>query len=260
MRTSSELISYLPRLRRYARALCGNRADGDDLVMRTIRSLDAARLEGAHDPLIVMFRSLNAIWRDSLQARPDRAAAKEAPRLSCADRRLASLPPPARQAFLLSSLERFTREEAGEILDLPPVRFAEMLAESERTFRRLMATRVLIIEDDRFVAADLEAIMTKLGHAVCGIATTRQEAVRLAGRQSPGLILCDLKLADGSSGLGAVDDIHKATLAPAIFITGNRHRLAERGDRLPEFLISKPYSPEDIRAASHQALFFRSFG
>mgnify|MGYP002650438972 CR=1 FL=1 len=74
----------------------------------------------------------------------------------------------------------------------------------------------------------------------------------------PGLVLADIQLADDSSGIDAVKDILAEFQVPVIFITAFPERLLT-GDRPePAFLISKPYSEEQVRSAVSQAMFFAS--
>jgi CheY-like chemotaxis protein len=88
------------------------------------------------------------------------------------------------------------------------------------------------------------------------VARTRTEAVAAALAKKPGLVLADIQLADGSSGLDAVNDILTAFEVPVIFITAYPERLLT-GDRPePAFLITKPFQPDAVRASISQALFF----
>ena len=83
-------------------------------------------------------------------------------------------------------------------------------------------------------------------------------AETIATRETPGLVLADIQLADGSSGLDAVDDILKLVNVPVIFITAYPERLLT-GDRPePTYLITKPFQEATVRAAISQALFFGS--
>ena len=62
-----------------------------------------------------------------------------------------------------------------------------------------IAADVLIIEDETFIAMDLESLVKSLGHRVVGVARTHTDALALAKKKTPGLILADIQLADGSS-------------------------------------------------------------
>ena len=72
----------------------------------------------------------------------------------------------------------------------------------------------------------------------------------------PGLVLADIQLADGSSGLDAVNEILTEIEVPVIFITAFPERLLTGEKPEPAFLITKPFRPEAVKAAISQALFF----
>ena len=115
---------------------------------------------------------------------------------------------------------------------------------------------VLIIEDEPVIAADIEALVRELGHKVLEIAATRGEALDAVARHTPGLVLADIQLADGSSGIDAVKDILGRFDVPVIFITAFPERLLTGERPEPTFLITKPFQPETVKAAISQALFF----
>ena len=119
-----------------------------------------------------------------------------------------------------------------------------------------LATDVLIIEDEPVIAADIEALVKELGHHVTDIAATRTEAAEAVARKTPGLVLADIQLADGSSGIDAVKDILGRFDVPVIFITAFPERLLTGERPEPTFLITKPFQAETVKAAIGQALFF----
>jgi CheY-like chemotaxis protein len=106
------------------------------------------------------------------------------------------------------------------------------------------------------IASDIEALVRELGHEVLDVAATRAEAVEAVGRGAPGLVLADIQLADGSSGIDAVKDILGQFDVPVIFITAFPERLLTGERPEPTFLITKPFQPETVKAAIGQALFF----
>ena len=123
-----------------------------------------------------------------------------------------------------------------------------------------LATDVLIIEDEVLIALDLEALIAGLGHRVTGVARTHAEAIKLAHANSPGLILADIQLADGSSGLEAVNELMRSFDAPVIFITAYPERFLTGERPEPAFLVSKPFQPAMVSALVSQALFFARGG
>jgi len=119
-----------------------------------------------------------------------------------------------------------------------------------------VATDVLVIEDEPMIAMDLEGILEGLGHRVMGVARTHAEALKATSQEQPGLVLADIQLADGSSGLDAVNDMLRSFQVPVIFITAYPDRLLTGERPEPAFLITKPYQPDTVKAIVSQALFF----
>jgi len=208
----------------------------------------------AIDPAIslrtALYRALSQVWRDG-EARAADAADQSPP-----DYRLQVLSPVQRAVLLLTSMEGFTASEAAQVLDLDLADLNQHLAAAEEALERQLATDVLIIEDEPIIGLDLMRLTRELGHRVTGVAATRDEAVEMAGRQRPGLVLSDIRLADGSSGLDAATDILKSFDIPVIFITAFPERLLTGERPEPAFLITKPFREDTVKALIGQALFF----
>lgn len=247
-----QLGPHLPFLRRYARALTGTQKSGDSYVKAALQALAA----GTHElddlpPRVALYRLFQAIWTQTgarLESAPETA-------FSISDRVL-RIPPQHRQAFLLTALEGFAIDEVSQILDKPPAAVRELITRAQADIENELATDVLIIEDEPVIAADIEALVLDLGHRVTAVATTRTEAVNAFRQNRPGLVLADIQLADGSSGIDAVNDILKGANVPVIFITAFPERLLTGEKPEPAFLITKPFQPETVKAAIGQALFF----
>ena len=105
-------------------------------------------------------------------------------------------------------------------------------------------------------AMDIEQLVRSLGHSVTAVARTKAEAVAAAEKKRPGMVLADIQLADGSSGIDAVNDILTTFKLPVIFITAYPERLLTGERPEPTFLITKPFQPEIVKAVISQALFF----
>lgn len=252
--TASEAVAqYLPYLRRYSRALAGSQASGDAYVAATLEALieDPAMLTGDAGPRVGLYRAFTRIW-NSLAVN----AAAEVDETSAAEKRLTHITPLPRQAFLLVALEGFRDNEAAEILDVDAEEVQRLIDESGKELAQDIATDVLIIEDEPVIAMDLENLVEGLGHNVTGIARTHTEAVALATDKRPGLILADIRLADESSGLDAVNELLETFEVPAIFITAYPERFLTGARPEPTFLIVKPFQPSMVSAVISQALFF----
>ncbi len=249
------LAPHLPYMRRYARALTGSQGGGDAYVRASLEALAAGeRSLPAHlTPRVALYHVFHTIW-DATGARLE--VGGDAGEGSDPSTRLMRIAPRSRQAFLLTALEGFNTAEAGQILGCPATEIEGLIAEAQTEIDSELATQVLIIEDEPVIAADIEALVRELGHNVLEVAATRSEAVNAVASAPPGLVLADIQLADGSSGIDAVKDILGRHDVPVIFITAFPERLLTGERPEPTFLITKPFQPETVKAAIGQALFF----
>ena len=252
----ARLAPHLPYVRRYARALTGSQQTGDQYVRVALEALAAGEqtLPEQLSPRVALYHVFHAIWGTSGAQLEDRNPEQDtggAP----ADR-LMRIAPRSRQAFLLTALEGFTPSEAAQILDTGYPDVERLIAQAQADIDAELATDVLIIEDEPVIAADIEALVRELGHNVIDIAATRTEALEAIAKKQPGLVLADIQLADGSSGIDAVKDILGMINVPVIFITAFPERLLTGERPEPTFLITKPFQPETVKAAIGQALFF----
>jgi DNA-directed RNA polymerase specialized sigma24 family protein/CheY-like chemotaxis protein len=257
MSRSQLVAEHLPLLRRYARALTGNQASGDAYVGAMLEALlqDPALLDEAHGPRAGLFRLFTQIW-NSVSLNDD-TDADVATLPMPSERRLSNITPLPRQAFLLLSLEGFSEEEVAFVLDIDVTETRQLADTAGREMAAEIATDVLIIEDETFIAMDLESLVRNLGHNVIGVARTHSDAVALAKNRKPGLILADIQLADGSSGLDAVNELLRIFEVPVVFITAYPERFLTGERPEPAFLISKPFQPAMVSAVASQALFFQ---
>jgi CheY-like chemotaxis protein len=199
-----------------------------------------------------LFRLFSTIWNSlSVNNTPEPVT-----NVMAAERNLAQMTPKPRQAFLLVSVEGLSEVEAARILDVDMPTLRKLVEESGRELAAQIATDVLIIEDEALIALDLQALVENLGHKVMGVARTRTQAVAIGRPTRPGLILADIQLADGSSGLDAVNDLLNTFEVPVIFITAYPERFLTGQRPEPAFLVSKPYQPSALSAMISQVLFF----
>jgi FixJ family two-component response regulator len=91
---------------------------------------------------------------------------------------------------------------------------------------------------------------------VTSIARTRSDAISAALANKPGLVLADIRLADGSSGLEAVNEILGSFTVPVVFITAYPDQLMTGERPEPTFLITKPFREDAVKAVVSQVLFF----
>ncbi|PWJ22057.1 response regulator [Jannaschia seohaensis] len=254
---ASRIAANLPYLRRYARALTGSQESGDRYAAATLEAIlaDSSALDGVPDDKTALFRVLHSIWQASKVA-PDQVGGGLQ---AAAQKHLAHLTDDTREALLLHTIEEFDYDQVAAIMRVEPAEARELVTIARREMAESVAGRVLIIEDEPVIAMDLENLVSELGHQITGVARTRDEAVRIGSADRPDLILADIRLADASSGIDAVNDLLKEFGAlPVIFITAFPERLLTGERPEPAFLISKPYKEDQVRSAVSQAMFFSS--
>jgi len=259
MSIGAEVASHLPFLRRYARALTGSQSTGDAFVRATLEAAlaDSDLADSLRGGRVPLYKAFTKVWSSAYLEVVDEGAGRGLHEQAAQDH-LRRITPVNRQALLLTTVEDFSPAEAGEIMDLPEDDVNRLVQQAVEEIERETATSVLIIEDEPLISMQLEDLVRSLGHDICGTAATRTQAQQVVAANRPGLVLADIQLADGSSGLDAVDDILAIDTVPVIFITAYPERLLT-GDRPePTYLVTKPFQEDTVRAAISQALFFGS--
>ncbi|MCJ8140749.1 response regulator [Falsirhodobacter halotolerans] len=254
---STVIGANLPYLRRYARALTGSQSTGDAFAAATLEAIleDQSIFQTTNNAKVALFHAFHLVWASAgapLGEADNRLSQK-------AQDHMAHLTPNTREALLLHAIEGFTHEEIGAIMQIDTNEASELVHIAQREMADAVAGRIMIIEDEAIIAMDISAIVKEMGHSITGIARTRTEAVALASREKPDLILADIQLADNSSGIDAVNDIMaQFDDVPVIFITAFPERLLTGQKHEPAFLITKPYHEDQVRSAVSQAMFFAS--
>ena len=254
---AASVAANVPFLRRYARALTGSQDTGDRYAAATLEAIveDRGAMDRAADPKVALFHAFHLVWSSAGApvGDPDTKLSARA------HAHLARLTPNSREALLLFAIEGFTAEEIGAVMDISPDDAAELIDIARREVADAVAGKVMVIEDEAIIAMDISSIVEDAGHRITGIARTRKGAVELAAKERPDLILADIQLADNSSGIDAVNDIlAQFDHVPVIFITAFPERLLTGERPEPAFLITKPFTEDQVRSAVGQAMFFAS--
>lgn len=255
MSISQTLAPHLPYLRRYARALTGSQSSGDAHVRTALTALlegDQSLMEGP-PPGVSLYRLFHAIWQSGAEHFDESSQASGG---KTPESRLKSLSASKRAALLLTAVEAFSLEEAAFIIDESPEEVEAAILGAQKTIDTQLASKVLIIEDEPIIALDLENLVTELGHKVVAVAATKDDAVAKAKSERPGLVLADINLGEGGSGIDAVSEILASFDIPVIFITAYPEKLLTGERPEPTYLIAKPFLPETVQATVGQALFF----
>ena len=121
-------------------------------------------------------------------------------------------------------------------------------------FRRL---KILVVEDEKIIAKDIEATIKRLGHESVGIASTAEDAVKKAGEHRPGLILMDITLKGETDGIEAARVINDTFEIPVVYLTAHQDEVTiERSKSTnPYGFITKPLDDRDINSAINSAIY-----
>ncbi|PZX56014.1 LytTR family two component transcriptional regulator [Algoriphagus ratkowskyi] len=109
-------------------------------------------------------------------------------------------------------------------------------------------TRILIVEDDMIIAANISLQLSKLGYEVTGIETKGEEAIHHALESKPDIILMDIHLKGKTTGIDAAHEIHRFLDIPLIFLTANEDdaTFEKAKETHPFAFISKPFTKQNL--------------
>ena len=116
--------------------------------------------------------------------------------------------------------------------------------------------KILIVEDEVLSALNLQLIFKTLGYETARITTTGEEAVVLAGKENPQVVLMDINLGGGMNGIEAAEKIRLAFGIPVIFMTGYRDEeiIAKAKYVNPSAILRKPLDLKMLISAVKSAI------
>jgi PAS domain S-box-containing protein len=111
--------------------------------------------------------------------------------------------------------------------------------------------RVLIVEDELIVAADIEGSLGELGFQVVGTAGNAQKALALVAEQRPHVVLMDIQLHGDPAGISLAETIRRQWNVPVVFLTAYvTPDFMQRARTAGAYgFLSKPFRIEDLNAA-----------
>ena len=255
-----QIVRELPYLRRYARALTGSQERGDRYVRVCLEALVAEpeylrQMDGTRRQI---YRLFHDVWRitDDRIVQTDQGLTTQSALLL--ERAISELTLPKRQILILVSLENFSISDAAYILAIDVADATSLFEEAKQELVNLAKADVLIIEDEMLIAMSIGDIVKEMGHNVVGVASRADTAVALAKQTRPGLILADIQLEGGTSGITAAQEILRTVDAPVIFVTAHPELLLTGEGEEPAFLLTKPFEPLALKTTISQALSLRS--
>ena len=118
-------------------------------------------------------------------------------------------------------------------------------------------SRILIVEDDRVVARDIQDHLTRIGHAVVGLAARGEDALPLAIQSQPDLVLMDIRLEGEVDGIDAAQQIRDCCRIPVVYLTAyaDDQTLQRAGVTEPFGYLLKPYEDSQLRTTIEMALY-----
>jgi len=253
MSVTEQLSPSLPYLRRYARALTGSQTSGDSYVRAALSALLSSEqsLDKTLEPRVALYKIFHAIWlgtadKESTSIRPP----------TTREEHLRQLSPLPRAALLLTAVENFSLSETAAILGASEQEVSKTIIDAQKSIEDELASKIMIIEDEPVIALDLASLVRELGHDVVSVVNSHAEAVKQARLKLPDLILADINLGTGGSGLEAVSEILQDFDVPVVFVTAYPEALLSGERPEPTYLIVKPFLADSIQIIVSQALFF----
>lgn len=110
-------------------------------------------------------------------------------------------------------------------------------------------TRILIVEDDMIIAANLSLQLNQLGYEITGIESRGEEAVVHSKLNPPDLILMDVNLKGTLDGIETIQEIHKFQHIPVIYLTANNDEATfnRAKNTCPKAFIAKPFNKLNLQ-------------
>jgi PAS domain S-box-containing protein len=117
--------------------------------------------------------------------------------------------------------------------------------------------RVLIVEDDRVVARDIEQQLSRIGHVVVATTARGEDALPLAQGTQPDLVLMDIRLEGAMDGIDAAQRIREHYHIPVVFLTAYADdETVQRASLTEPFgYLLKPFEDSQLRTVIEMALY-----
>lgn len=116
---------------------------------------------------------------------------------------------------------------------------------------------IVVVEDENVVAMDLVSSLERLHYRVAGVASSGEEAVALAERSRPGLVLMDIHLRGALDGIQAGQQIHERLAIPVVYLTAYSDQATLDRARVthPFGYVLKPFEERELEVAIQMAVF-----
>lgn len=120
-----------------------------------------------------------------------------------------------------------------------------------------MADRILIVEDERITAEDLEEVLKDLGYQVSAVVSSGEDAIREAERHPPDLVLMDIRIQGDMDGAETAQVLRERFDVPVVYLTAHSDRdtLERAKQSRPLGYIVKPFHEAELHASVEMALY-----
>jgi CheY-like chemotaxis protein len=120
----------------------------------------------------------------------------------------------------------------------------------------MAVARILIVEDERLIAVDLQRRLTRLGYAVVALAASGTEAIQKALALRPDVVLMDIRLQGDMDGVEAAQQIHASAAIPVVFMTAYVDEDTQQRVRATSSwgCLYKPFTSHQVQLALEQVL------
>jgi PAS domain S-box-containing protein/putative nucleotidyltransferase with HDIG domain len=118
-------------------------------------------------------------------------------------------------------------------------------------------TKILVVEDESIVARDIRNMLLGLGYEVTAVIPDAQEAVRIAKKERPNLVLMDIMLQGEISGVEAADQIYSELNIPVVYLTAyaDETTLQRAKETEPFGYLLKPFEERELKSTIEIALY-----
>jgi PAS domain S-box-containing protein len=119
------------------------------------------------------------------------------------------------------------------------------------------APRILVVEDELIVAADISSRLTRLGYVVAGSTDRGDDAVRLADALRPDLVLMDIRLQGETDGVAAAEAIRSRLRIPVVYLTAHTDEATLQRAKVTEPFgyVLKPFYERELKTVLEMARY-----
>lgn len=119
-----------------------------------------------------------------------------------------------------------------------------------------MKAKVLIVEDEAFIALEIKNRLQRMGYEVCGVVSSGEDAIQQAEAMRPDLVLMDIRLKGDMSGIKAAVVIREKSRIPIVYLTSHadEETLEQAKWTSPSGYLLKPFQEKDLRIGIEIAL------